>query len=72
MSDRCPGQDTRFWRPEDIFDVACPCCGAEVEFFKDDIERICACGCHLTNPKLDPGCARHCNCAATRLKRPIK
>ena len=21
---RCPGQDTRFWKPEDIFEMKCP------------------------------------------------
>ena len=23
----CPGQDQRYWKPEDIFDVLCPRCG---------------------------------------------
>ena len=37
----CPGQNTLFWKPEDIFEVSCPVCGASVEFFKDDVSRKC-------------------------------
>lgn len=34
---KCPGQDRRYWKPGDIFDVECPQCGNGVEFFKDEV-----------------------------------
>jgi hypothetical protein len=62
MSDhKCPGQDQRYWKPEDIFTAPCPACGAQVEFWKD--EPICVCpGCkrETRNPRIDLGCAAHC------------
>ena len=33
---KCPGQDSRYWKPGAIFEALCPECGAGVEFFKDD------------------------------------
>lgn len=56
----CPGQDMRFWRPGDIFDVTCARCGRKVEFFKDDATRLCRCGNRIRNPKLSMGCAQWC------------
>lgn len=57
----CPGQDTRFWQPGDIFEVTCGECGASVEFFKDDARRRCPkCGARVKNPKLSLGCALWC------------
>lgn len=57
----CPGQDTAFWGPGDIFETKCANCGAEVEFFKDDAQRRCPkCGHKLANPKLNLGCAQWC------------
>jgi hypothetical protein len=57
----CPGQDTRFWRPGDIFDVACANCGAMVEFWKDEGRRKCPrCGTRIQNPRLSLGCAQWC------------
>jgi hypothetical protein len=57
----CPGQDTRYWRPGDIFDVTCGVCGAQVEFFKDDVTRRCrSCGTVIRNPKITLGCAQWC------------
>ncbi|TFH40229.1 MAG: hypothetical protein E4G96_07870 [Chrysiogenales bacterium] len=59
---RCPGQDTRYWRPDDIFEIPCPSCGAGIEFFKDDASRTCtACGTRARNPRLSTGCARWCD-----------
>jgi hypothetical protein len=56
----CPGQDTAFWRPGDIYEVPCAC-GAELEFFKDDASRRCtSCGQKVANPKLNLGCAQWC------------
>lgn len=61
MGLRCPGQDTRFWKPQDIFNVDCPHCGRKVEFFKDDVTRKCpGCGNRIVNPRYDPGCAKWC------------
>ena len=57
---RCPGQDTRFWRPEDIFEVSCPQCGKKVEFFKDEVRRRCRCGHEIVNPRVGFGCASWC------------
>ena len=57
----CPGQDTRYWRPDDVFEVACSECGYGVEFFKDDAARRCkGCGKKIQNPKLNLGCAQWC------------
>ncbi len=57
----CPGQDTAFWTPGDIFEMECANCGAEIEFFKDDAQRRCSnCGQKVANPKLNLGCAQWC------------
>jgi HD superfamily phosphodiesterase len=61
---KCPGQDTQFWEPGSIFEIKCPKCGNEVEFFKDDPTRKCAqCGHRFLNPSLDFGCASYCQYA---------
>jgi len=61
---KCPGQDLRYWKPGDVFDVSCPRCGRKIEFFKDDVRRRCkSCGVQLTNPKIDFGCAEWCDYA---------
>jgi endogenous inhibitor of DNA gyrase (YacG/DUF329 family) len=61
---RCPGQDPRFWKPGNIFDVKCPGCGKNVEFFKDEPKMKCRnCGRTMANPKLDLGCAQWCQYA---------
>lgn len=61
---RCPGQDQRFWKPDDIFDVPCPQCGAVIEFWKDEPHLKCPkCRTRVVNPKLDLGCAEWCQYA---------
>jgi putative nucleotidyltransferase with HDIG domain len=61
---RCPGQDQRFWKPEDIFEVNCPDCGTTLEFFKDEPKLKCRkCKQVVVNPKIDLGCAEWCNYA---------
>lgn len=60
---RCPGQNTMFWKPDDIYDVKCPSCGAPVEFWKDDSKRSCKCGHRFLNPKRDLGCLEYCKYA---------
>ena len=61
---KCPGQDTRYWKPDDIFTLECPKCGTEIEFFKDDTRRRCAwCGHLFYNPRIELGCAEYCQFA---------
>ncbi|MCG0278320.1 MAG: phage terminase large subunit family protein [Thermanaeromonas sp.] len=61
---RCPGQDRRYWKPEDIFEEPCPHCGTLIEFWKDDVTLRCPhCRQHVKNPRFDPGCAAWCSYA---------
>uniref|UniRef100_A0A7C4NSM9 Phosphohydrolase n=1 Tax=Thermodesulfobacterium geofontis TaxID=1295609 RepID=A0A7C4NSM9_9BACT len=61
---RCPGQDTRYWKEDAIFEIQCPNCGTAVEFFKDDTTRQCSnCKKILVNPEMDFGCALYCQYA---------
>ena len=61
---KCPGQDQRFWNPDDIFEVKCPNCSYNIEFWKDEPKRKCPSCSHLTwNPKIDIGCAQWCQYA---------
>ena len=61
---KCPGQDSRYWKPGAIFNTKCPECGNEVEFFKDDTMRRCKkCGHRFLNPGIDFGCASYCKYA---------
>lgn len=58
---QCPGQDSRYWQGEDVFEATCPKCGHSVEFFKDDSQQKCRkCGHRMLNPKIDFGCASYC------------
>ncbi len=58
---KCPGQDSRYWSGEDVFEAECPNCGHGVEFFKDDSQQKCRkCGHRMLNPKMDFGCASYC------------
>ncbi len=58
---QCPGQDSRYWSGEDVFESNCPKCGQGVEFFKDDSQQTCRnCGHKMLNPKIDFGCASYC------------
>jgi len=61
---KCPGQDTRYWKPGAIYQAKCPECGKPVEFFKDDTTRKCgSCGHRFINPEMDFGCAAYCQYA---------
>ncbi len=61
---KCPGQDSRYWKPDAIFEARCPKCGNAVEFFKDDTTRRCKkCNHRFLNPSLDFGCASYCKYA---------
>ena len=57
----CPGQDSRYWTPDDVCELPCPHCGYELELFKDEPSLLCP-GCHqrVRNPRVDQGCAEHC------------
>jgi len=58
---KCPGQDSRYWDGEAVFEAPCPYCGVEIEFFKDDATRKCSgCGKKVLNPRTDFGCASYC------------
>ena len=61
---KCPGQDSRYWKPGAIFEAKCPKCDKPVEFFKDDPTRRCGhCGHKFVNPNMDFGCAAYCRFA---------
>ncbi|MCK5058520.1 MAG: hypothetical protein KAT34_17830 [Candidatus Aminicenantes bacterium] len=61
---RCPGQDQRYWKPEDIYDVMCPHCSTAIEFWKDEPLHYCPeCKKPVRNPKIDTGCAEWCKYA---------
>jgi len=61
---KCPGQDSRYWQDDAIFEAKCPECGGDVEFFKDDTSRKCKkCGYRFLNPGMDFGCASYCKYA---------
>ena len=61
---KCPGQDSRYWKPSAIFEVECPECRRKVEFFKDDTTRRCPhCDHQFVNPHMDFGCAAYCKFA---------
>jgi len=61
---KCPGQDMRYWKAEDIFDVVCSSCGNIIEFWKDEPMRICSsCQKEVRNPRIDLGCAKWCKFA---------
>jgi predicted RNA-binding Zn-ribbon protein involved in translation (DUF1610 family) len=57
----CPGQDRRYWKPEDIRTVDCPSCGYKIELFKDEGKRNCpSCGTTVHNPQVLQSCAAWC------------
>ena len=61
---RCPGQDQRFWKPNDIFEIKCPNCETSIEFWKDEPKLKCPkCREWVLNPKLDLSCAKWCKFA---------
>ena len=61
---RCPGQDTRYWKLTDIFESMCVHCGRPIEFFKTDLKRSCPhCGLDTLNPRNDLSCAGWCKSA---------
>lgn len=58
---KCPGQDSRYWSENDIFEAKCAKCDTLLEFFKDDSSRPCPqCGYRMLNPHINFGCAEYC------------
>lgn len=63
---RCPGQDTQTWGFDAIYEVECPKCHKEVEFFKDEMKRKCPyCSERVFNDRMNMGCAKWCPSAAS-------
>ncbi len=61
---KCPGQDSRYWKSDAIFETTCPQCKKPVEFFRDDPTRKCpSCGHRFANPQMNFGCAAYCKFA---------
>jgi hypothetical protein len=70
---KCPGQDQRFWKPGDIFEVRCPGCDGKIEFFKDEPKLKCpGCGRVVLNPKINLACAKWCQYAEQCLGTIVK
>lgn len=73
LASKCPGQDLRYWNPEDIYEENCPNCGNELEFWKTDIRLRCdTCKEQVTNPRFDMGCAKWCSYAEQCLGGVVK
>ncbi|MCF6176640.1 MAG: hypothetical protein L3J71_12835 [Victivallaceae bacterium] len=61
---RCPGQNLQYWEFADIYNINCPFCDHEIEFWKDEPLRICPnCREEVRNTKMDLGCAKWCKFA---------
>ena len=64
MKNVCPGQDTRYWTFDNIYEVQCKFCFKNMEFFKTDLKRQCPhCGKDNVNPLNDMACAKWCKYA---------
>jgi HD superfamily phosphodiesterase len=61
MALKCPGQDSRDWKSEDVLEVECAKCGKSVELLGADATRRCPeCGNKVSNPRFNLGCADWC------------
>lgn len=61
FTQKCPGQDMRYWTTDDVHEEECPTCGEIIEFFKTDIRLRCRnCKTRIANPRFDMGCAEWC------------
>lgn len=48
---KCPREDPQNLRQGDIFEIKCPECGADVEFWKGDFSAVCPkCHTKVENP----------------------
>jgi len=58
---KCPGQDSRFLKPQDIAEAECQSCGRTVEFWPDEAVCRCSrCGQRMANPHLNLRCLEWC------------
>ncbi len=60
MAAICPGMNPAYWKIEDIFESPCIACGKPIEFWKDDVKRVCSCGQVSFNPRLGNLCLVTC------------
>lgn len=61
LGTKCPGQDTRYWKAEDIHEQPCPFCDESIEFWKTDLRLRCPnCKQKVVNPRFNLGCAQWC------------
>jgi hypothetical protein len=63
MAASCPGMNPSNWKIEDIFEHPCVACGRPIEFWKDDVKRVCDCGRANFNPRLGGLCLSWCESA---------
>ncbi len=71
LKPQCPGQDSRYWKPQDVVEEPCPFCGEILELWKDDARRRCGgCGKVVRNPHFGMGCAKWCRFASQCLGIP--
>ena len=69
---RCPGQNTMFWKPGDIYDVSCPSCGKPVEFWKDeDLDLAFVCGTDLFGERHAGGLGETAGAKGSRCRLPL-
>jgi predicted RNA-binding Zn-ribbon protein involved in translation (DUF1610 family) len=62
---KCPGMDPANWKIEDISELKCIHCGNPLEFWKDDVKRVCPeCGKTMFNPNIGNLCLVWCKKAA--------
>lgn len=62
---KCPGQDPRFMKVQDVAEAPCPECGHVVEFWPDELMRRCpGCGNRFANPENSLKCLEWCRYAA--------
>lgn len=63
---KCTGNNTREWGFDAIFEVQCNHCGTLIEFFKDEITRICSeCKKTVSNDRKDFGCPLWCSSSSS-------
>ncbi len=61
FTQKCPGQDMRYWTAADVHEEKCPQCGEMIEFFKTDVRLRCrSCKTRVANSHFNMGCAQWC------------
>ncbi len=68
-SQKCPGQDSRNMRAEEITEATCGNCGNTVEMWPDEPAQRCReCGERVINPEMDLKCLEWCEYAEDCLR----